>query len=136
MSEFTYIARTKDGSRKEGLLEAKNYDAAAEMLQSKQLVVIKLSERDTSFDFMGPFLDRVNTSFDKLKNRIPLNTIVFFTRQLSTMFSAGLTVEKALFFLAQEEKNKKFKKILNNIERSIQRGSLLSDALLKLEIFQ
>tara|TARA_B100000700_G_C14988456_1_gene830046 strand:+ start:216 stop:1457 length:1242 start_codon:yes stop_codon:yes gene_type:complete len=131
MSEFSYIVRTEDGSRKEGQLEAKNYNAAAEKLQSQQLVIIKLSERDASFDFMGPFLDRVSTSFDKLKNRIPLNTIVFFTRQLSTMFSAGLTVEKALFFLAQEEKNKKFKKILNNIEKSIQRGALLSDALLK-----
>ena len=131
MPEFTYIARTSEGARKEGQIEAKNYAIASEMLQNKELAIVKLSERDASFDFMGPFLDRVNTSFDKLKNRIPLNTIVFFTRQLSTMFSAGLTVEKALFFLAQEEKNKKFKKILNNIEKSIQRGSLLSDALLK-----
>ena len=131
MSEFSYIARTEDGSRKEGLLEAKNYNAAAEMLQNKQLVIIKLSERDASFDFMGPFLERINTSVDKFKNSIPLTTIVFFTRQLSTMFSAGLTVEKSLYFLSQEEKNQKFKKILNNIEKSIQRGSLLSDALLK-----
>ena len=131
MSEFSYIVRAEDGSRKEGQLEAKNYNAAAEKLQSQQLVIIKLSERDASFDFMGPFLERLTTSFDKFKNRIPLTTIVFFTRQLSTMFSAGLTVEKALFFLAEEEKNKKFKKILNDIEKSIQRGSLLSDALLK-----
>tara|TARA_Y100001970_G_scaffold285582_1_gene405754 strand:- start:2068 stop:3309 length:1242 start_codon:yes stop_codon:yes gene_type:complete len=131
MPEFTYIARTTEGARKEGLIEAKNYATASEMLQNKELAIVKLSERDTSFDFMGPFLDRINTSFEKFKNRIPLNTIVFFTRQLSTMFSAGLTVEKALFFLAQEEKNKKFKKILNNIEKSIQRGALLSDALLK-----
>ena len=92
MSEFSYIARTEDGSRKEGLLEAKNYNAAAEMLQNKQLVIIKLSERDASFDFMGPFLERINTSVDKFKNSIPLTTIVFFTRQLSTMFSDNLTV--------------------------------------------
>ena len=71
---------------------------------------------------MGPFLERINTSVDKFKNSIPLTTIVFFTRQLSTMFSAGLTVEKSLYFLSQEEKNQKFKKILNNIEKSIQRG--------------
>ena len=101
MSEFSYIVRAEDGSRKEGQLEAKNYNAAAEQLQSQQLVIIKLSERDASFDFMGPFLERLTTSFDKLKNSIPLTTIVFFTRQLSTMFSAGLTVEKALFFLAE-----------------------------------
>jgi type IV pilus assembly protein PilC len=54
---------------------------------------------------------------------------VFFTRQLATMFASGLTIEKSLFFLAQEEKNRKFKGILNNIEANIRRGLLLSDAL-------
>jgi type IV pilus assembly protein PilC len=45
------------------------------------------------------------------------------------MFAAGLTIERSLFFLGQEEKNVKFKKILNDIETNIRRGLLLSDAL-------
>ncbi len=66
---------------------------------------------------------------EKFKNRIPLSTLVFFTRQLSTMFSAGLTLEKSIFFLSQEEKNKKFKKILGDLDQNIKRGMLLSDTL-------
>ncbi|MAV64173.1 MAG: pilus assembly protein PilC [Candidatus Marinimicrobia bacterium] len=131
MAEFSFIARTEDGKRKEGVIEASNINRATEKLNNKNLIVIKLTARDTSFDFLGPFLDRLALKLEKYKTRIPLKTLVFFTRQLSTMFAAGLTIEKSLFFLAQEEKNKKFKSILKNIELNIKRGLQLSDALEK-----
>ena len=79
MPQFTFIARTEDWKRKECSIDARNINRASEKLKNQNLIVIKLTERDESFDFMGPFLDRINTSFDKFKNRIPLNTIVFFT---------------------------------------------------------
>ena len=52
---------------------------------------------------------------EKAKNRIPLSNIVFFTRQLATMFSAGLTLERAIQSLGSEEKHRKFKKVLKTI---------------------
>ena len=100
-----------------------------DMLLADKYIVVKLSERDTSFDFLGPFIDRFNLAIEKLKNRISLGTLVFFTRQLSTMFSAGLTIERAFYFLSKEEKHKKFKAVIEDIERNIRRGLLLSDAL-------
>ena len=96
MGQFTFIARTQDGKRKEGSIEAANINKASEKLTSQDLIVVKLTERDSSFDFMGPFLDRLSLKLEKLKTRIPLKTLVFFTRQLSTMFAAGLTIEKSL----------------------------------------
>ena len=131
MPQFTFIARTEDGKRKEGSIDAKNINRASEKLKNQNLIVIKLTERDESFDFMGPFLDRLSLKLEKLKTRIPLKSLVFFTRQLSTMFAAGLTIEKSFFFLAEEEKNKKFKKILEDIELNIKRGLQLSDCLEK-----
>ena len=105
MPDFSFIARTEDGKRKEG----SNINEASNNLSAQNLTVVKLTERDTSFDFAGPFLDRLSLKLEKLKTRVPLKTIVFFTRQLSTMFAAGLTIEKSFYFLAQEEKNKKLK---------------------------
>ena len=74
-----------------------------EQLQAEGLTVVKLSEKDTSFDFIRPFTERLSLTIEKIKNRVPLKVLVFFTRQLATMFSAGLTIERALFFLSQEE---------------------------------
>ena len=129
MSDFNYIVRTESGSRKTGSISANNYNEAIEKLQSDNLVVIKLTERDTSFDFFKPFLERLALEFDKFKNKVPLGILVFFTRQLATMFSSGLTIERSLFFLRSEEKNKKFKKTLDKIEDDVKKGLLLSDAL-------
>ena len=129
MADFNYIVRTESGTRKTGSITANNYNEAIEKLQADNLVVIKLTERDTSFDFFKPFLERLALEFDKFKNKVPLSVLVFFTRQLATMFSSGLTIERSLFFLRSEEKNKKFKKTLDKIEDDVKKGLLLSDAL-------
>ncbi len=129
MAQFNYIVRTQDGARQEGSVDAENINDASEKLRSDGLIVVKITERDTSFDFLTPFLERLNLEIEKFKNKIPLSTLVFFTRQLATMFASGLTIERSVYFLAQEEKNKKFKKILKNIESNIKRGLLLSDSL-------
>ena len=129
MPNFEYIVRTEDGKRIEGKIDAKTLNEASEKLYEKKYTIVKLDEKEVAFEFLGPFLDRLSLSVEKLKNRIPLTTLVFFTRQLSTMFSAGLTLEKSIFFLSQEEKNPKFKKILGDIDKNIKRGMLLSDGL-------
>jgi len=129
MADFSYIARDDKGNRKTGDIKAENYNEAVESLQNDGLVVIKLSERDTSFDFIKPFINRLSLEVEKFKNRVPLNVLVFFTRQMSTMFSAGLTIERALYFLGSEEKNKKFKKVLVKIADDVKKGLLFSDAL-------
>ena len=129
MAQFNYIVRTQNGTREEGSIDAQNINEATEKLNSDGFTVVKITERDTSFDFLTPFLERLNLEIEKFKNRIPLSTLVFFTRQLATMFASGLTIERSLFFLEKEEKNKKFKKILHTIENNIRKGLLLSDAL-------
>ena len=128
MPEFTYIIRSEDGIRHEGIIDAANLNDASDKLKLDNSTIVKINERDTSFDFMGPFLDRLSLSVEKIKNRIPISILVFFTRQLATMFSAGLTIERSMYFLSKEEKHPKFKKILINIEESIRKGLLLSDA--------
>jgi len=129
MPTFEYIVRAQDGKRLEGKIDAENINRANKKLEEKKFTIVKLTENEVAFDFLGPFLDRLNLEMEKLKNRVPLTTLVFFTRQLSTMFSAGLTLEKSIFFLSQEEKHKKFKKILGDLDQNIKRGMLLSDTL-------
>lgn len=75
------------------------------------------------------FIEELNLSISKLKARIPLKTLVFFTRQLATMFAAGLTLEKALTNLAKEEKHPRFKKSLEKVADDIRKGLSLSDAM-------
>ncbi|MBJ13028.1 MAG: pilus assembly protein PilC [Candidatus Marinimicrobia bacterium] len=129
MAVFHYLTKDQEGQRKEGEIRADSLDIAVEKLTSGGQMIISLKEADETFDFLGPFLDEIQLSIEKIKNRVPLSNIVFFTRQLATMFSAGLTLERAIQSLAAEEKHKKFKKILNSVADNIRKGLNLSESL-------
>ena len=129
MAEFNYIARDEKGYRQTGNISSENYNTAVDKLQNDGLTIVKLTERDASFDFIKPFINRLSLEIETFKNKVPLSVLVFFTRQISTMFSAGLTIERALYFLSEEEKNKKFKKVLIKVAGDVKKGLLLSDAL-------
>ncbi|MEL1225677.1 MAG: type II secretion system F family protein [Candidatus Neomarinimicrobiota bacterium] len=129
MAIFNYLTKDSEGKRKEGEIRADSLDTAIQKLSANGQMVISLKEVDDTFDFLGPFIDEIQLSIEKAKNRIPLSNIVFFTRQLATMFSAGLTLERAIQSLGAEEKHRKFKKILNTVSDNIRKGLNLSESL-------
>ena len=129
MAVFQYLVKDDGGNRKEGQIHASSLDTAIQKLTSQEQVIIRIKEQDTTWDFLGPFLDEINLSVEKMKNRIPLSNLVFFTRQLATMFSAGLTLERAIHGLAVEEKHSRLKKVLTKIAENIRKGLNLSEAL-------
>ena len=135
MAVFHYLTKDQEGTRKEGEIRADSLDLAVEKLSSNGQMIISLKEANETFDFLGPFLDEIQLSIEKIKNRVPLSNIVFFTRQLATMFSAGLTLERAIQSLAAEEKHKKFKRILINVAENIRKGLNLSESF-KLPLFE
>ena len=129
MSVFQYLIKDLEGKRQEGEIRAESLDLAVQKLTTGGQMVISLKEADDTLDFLGPFLDEIQLSIEKIKNRIPLSNIVFFTRQLATMFSAGLTLERAIQSLSVEEKHKKFKKTLITVGDNIRKGMNLSESL-------
>jgi len=129
MSVFQYLIKDLEGKRQEGEIRAESLDLAVQKLTTGGQMVISLKEADDTLDFLGPFLDEIQLSIEKIKNRIPLSNIVFYTRQLATMFSAGLTLERAIQSLSVEEKHKKFKKILITVGDNIRKGMNLSESL-------
>ncbi len=128
MPNFAYVIRNAAGERVESQLKAANYDAALEAVKN-QGTLISLKEMKSDEVKKLTVLDKINLALERVKNYVPLKTMVFFTRQLSTMFSAGLTLEKAIGNLAREERNGKFKRTLNGIHSEIKKGLQLSDAM-------
>ena len=129
MAVYNYLTKNSEGNRKEGEIRADSLDNAIQKLTANGQMVITLKEVDDTFDFLGPFLDEIQLSIEKAKNRIPLANIVFFTRQLATMFSAGLTLERAIQSLGAEEKHRKFQKVLSSVSDNIRKGLNMSESL-------
>ena len=118
MPLFAYTASDVNGNKKTGTVDARTRELAVGLLKGQGLYVIELAEkRDSIFNKIG-FISNV-----------PQNEIVQFTRQFSTMISAGLPISRALDVLSAQSANKQLRKMLMEILRDIEGGSSLSMAL-------
>ena len=130
MPNFAYIIKDVKGARVEGILKADSLDQAVDKLAKEGSTIISVkAAAEGAFKGKLSLFDKIMLTIYKIRTGVSLKTLVFFTRQLSTMFSAGLTIEKAITDLEKEEKNKKFAKVLRRISDDIRKGYSLSEAM-------
>lgn len=130
MPNFAYIVKDSKGARVEGIIKSDTLDMAVDKLSKEGSTIISVkAASEGAFKGKLSLFDKVMFTIYKIRTGVSLKTLVFFTRQLSTMFSAGLTIEKAVTNLEKEEKNKKFAKVLRKIGDDIRKGFSLSEAM-------
>jgi len=69
--------------------------------------------------------------FDSHRKRISAKDIAVFTRQLSTLISAGITLSHALEIIAKGDDNAKMREIISTMTTDVEAGNSLSQALSK-----
>lgn len=122
MALFRYKSRNQDGSAVAGLVEAPDPGSATRLLHDKKMFITDLFEVKEGFN--------IATLIAKVK-RVGFGDIVTFTRQLSTMVTAGLSLPESLTILRTQTTNQAFAKVLMDIEHHIVGGGNLADALAK-----
>ncbi len=120
MPFYKYIAKNQHQERLIGKVEAQTVDQAATILQNRQLLVISLKAESAS-----P-LDDLMSSMNAVKQ----DELVNFTRQLSTMITAGLSLTEALDILLRQSKPT-MGKVVDDILREVEGGSTFWKALEK-----
>jgi len=122
MPVFQYKARDSDGKLIAGLVDAPSQEAAIRLLHEKQMFVvgIQVSREQMSL-----------AKFEQYFKRVTFSDIVNFTRQLSTMVTAGLSLPEALTILRTQTTNRVFSAVLVDIEHQIVSGGNLAGALAK-----
>ena len=115
MSVFVWEGKLANGSIKKGEIEAADKAAASILLKRQRIVPTKLKTKSKDIRF-----------FEK---RIKTKEIVIFTRQFSTMISAGLPLVQCLEILSTQQPNPTFKKVLTQIKQDVEGGSTFADAL-------
>lgn len=130
MPNFAYIIKDAKGARVEGILKADSLDQAVDKLAKEGSTIISVkAASEGAFKGKLSLSDKIMLSIYKWRTGVSLKTLVFFTRQLSTMFSAGLTIEKSITDLEKAEKNAKFAKVLRRLSDDIRKGYSLSEAM-------
>ncbi|MBI5151677.1 MAG: type II secretion system F family protein [Candidatus Pacebacteria bacterium] len=120
MPIFLYKAKNQKNETLKGKVEAMSVQQASAILKEKGMFIVSLSQAGHS-DF-----DALNAMFDKVKNE----DIVNFTRQLSTMITAGLTLTES-FAILQQQSKPAMQKIVGSLLREVEGGTSFADALTK-----
>lgn len=122
MPFFKYTVKNEHGETVKGKVEAPTQQQAASILRTRGLLVITVQPEQE--DIFG--------TFQSALFGIKKDDVVNFTRQLSTMITAGVPLTEALLILQQESKPA-MQKLLNDLLRDIEGGSTFSKALEKQE---
>ncbi|MEM9026233.1 MAG: type II secretion system F family protein, partial [Verrucomicrobiota bacterium] len=77
---------------------------------------VKSSSKEVGFSFGSP---------------INQESLTIFTRQMATLLNSGLPLLRALEVMIRQEKNVKFKAMLDSLAESVRSGNTLSDSLLQ-----
>jgi len=122
MAAFKYVAKDQNSKTVTGTMEAPDQASAINIIRKKDLILISISGASTGFSL-------ANVSW--MKQKIKLDDMVVFSRQLATMVDAGIPLVGALDILQEQSDNKTFAEIIAKVRNDVEAGASLSDGLAK-----
>jgi type IV pilus assembly protein PilC len=121
---FSYKAKSKTGEVVDSQIDALDRFAVASDLRSRGLVPLSIVEKkENSFSKL--------LSFDNIFSTVSVSDLIVFTKNLSGMLRAGLSLYRALSVLKKQTKNTAQSKILAALSDEINSGGSLSTGLAK-----
>jgi type IV pilus assembly protein PilC len=117
--QFSYKA-LKDGKEIDGTIDGASKEAAVSALVHQGLHPMTVKPASTK-----------GKGFTIGKPKVKLNDLVIFTRQLSTMISAGVPLARSMNTLAQDCESPPLKAAIESIVKDVEGGVALGDAFAK-----
>lgn len=120
---FSYKATNQEGKAVSGTIEAADRQALLETLHKQGLHPVLIN--------VGANKAKSSSKLFKPKEKVKLAELVIFTRQLSTMISAGVPLARSLAALQGDVANPYFRGVLAGISKDVESGLSLGDAFAK-----
>lgn len=123
MAKFKYKGRDPYGKVVEGKLEATTVEELESTLKKRGLIPLKIEKTEEGglegllFRFFG-------------KRAVNIKSLLFFTRQFTTMLKAGLPLTRILEILSYQSPTKKLRELSKEIKRNVESGIPLSTSML------
>jgi type IV pilus assembly protein PilC len=119
--KFSYTASTQSGEIIKGETDGADQATITEELATKGLQLVSLKETGT--------VDRGMSRLNDLFSRVKISELIIFSRSLSALIKAGLSLPRALLILKRQTKNIKFQHIIDDLVTQISKGKNFSTAL-------
>ncbi len=120
MPSFVWKGKNRFGAFQEGVLIADSRDAAVATLRRQNVQVTSVKEKGREIRLLPKFPRKVGSK-----------RVAIFTRQFSVMLDAGLPLVQCLEILGEQEEDRNFREIIQNVRTDVEAGSSLADAMKK-----
>ena len=117
MATFVWKGKNRYGDSVGGERVASSIEEVKAVLQKEQIVPSSISQKAAAFSI--PFLKR---------EKVKLKELAVYSRQLSVLIDAELPLMQSLNILAEQTKNKYFKRVISTIREDVEAGSTLHQA--------
>lgn len=122
MPSFQYRARDRQGALVTGNMDAADRAQLEASLDKMGLIPINVAAGGK----------KATLALDKFfKKKVPQSDIILFSRQLATLFSAGVPLTRGLFTLERQMQSVEFVEIIKKIREDVEGGSSFSGAISK-----
>lgn len=125
MPAFNYTARTRDGQKQDGTIDAPDRRTALRMIEQNGLLPVSVTEGAAS---TAKSKDRPRFKLTRAE-RMGMREVLVFTTELSDLLASGMTLGNALNTLAKRRAGTSSDGIVRALRNDVVRGSSLSDAL-------
>lgn len=120
MPTFSYTARTNQGRRVQGEVEADDLTAAQEELSQSHKIVYRLEEKSASSG---------NVKLLFLLSPIQLEDLVGFSQAIASMADGGLSLKRTIDILLEDTDNPAMLRVLSDVSEDLGSGQTLSQSL-------
>lgn len=127
MPVYHYNAKTAEGTTEKSQIELPDETALRSFLTSKNLTLVsieKVEEEDEPRNAVDAWLQKHTTRISAVQK-------IFFTQNLEVMIRTGFSLSQALKTLALQIDNKAFRKIVQNLQRDVEKGQTLAESMRK-----
>ncbi|MFZ2151805.1 MAG: type II secretion system F family protein [Minisyncoccia bacterium] len=119
---FDYKVINDTGSQTKGTIDALNKEVAISSLQRRGFIILDIREQGTKKGLFGNI-----EFFDRVKQK----DVVILSRQIATLFEAGVSALKVFRLLSSEIDNIPLGKVLTEVADDLQGGASISTSLAK-----
>lgn len=120
MPSFVWKGKNRFGAFQEGILIADSRDAASAILRRQNVQITSIKEKGREFRLIPKFAGGVGAK-----------RVAIFTRQFSVMLDAGLPLVQCLEILGEQEENRTFREMIQQVRGDVESGSNLADSMRK-----
>lgn len=121
MPTFIIEAVDREGHRVKRTVDAATADAVRNLVRSDNLIPVRITPRTT-------------VSWNPLE-KITSNDLLIFTHELQSLLASGMPLDRALLILSEHSEKPAMKKVLREIYGDIQKGSSLSQSMVRHKVF-